>query len=228
MIDTTITEKNIINYLEGCQFILDIYFNNFILNYNWVYENEKSPSLTQISEFLSTKTDLELSEIFRYDKNDNTLENKKYLNRQTYKDFSTLNREGLYRKILSHILTIMKPNEIRRLELDRLMIIKQNNPVENIDKLIQETQKTSNIVELIKSRNLSTNDIRDYYLDYDYATHIFDCTGKQYFNKCLESYIQNIPVELMKEIEVNGDELKYKQKYLKYKQKYLELKKEKN
>lgn len=46
------TNQKIINYLEGCNFILDLYFNHRIRNIKWIYNYETSPKLKEISDFL--------------------------------------------------------------------------------------------------------------------------------------------------------------------------------
>ena len=43
------------NYLEGCQFIFDLYFNNTINNYRWYYKYEEAPTLTNLALFFYKK-----------------------------------------------------------------------------------------------------------------------------------------------------------------------------
>jgi 5'-3' exonuclease len=63
-IDNKINNDIIINYLEGCNFIFDLYINNNIKNYNWYYKYEYAPYLNDIYIYLKDKNYKELNNIF--------------------------------------------------------------------------------------------------------------------------------------------------------------------
>lgn len=53
MVRNQIVQNQMIsNYLEGCMFIFDLYINNHIKSYSWVYRYETSPSLYDIEKYL--------------------------------------------------------------------------------------------------------------------------------------------------------------------------------
>ena len=76
-----IGNEQINNYLEGCQFIFDLYINNKIKNYNWVYKYETSPHLNEIYSYLQNKDVDNLKDIFNYTNSNNS---KKFLSYNTY------------------------------------------------------------------------------------------------------------------------------------------------
>jgi hypothetical protein len=77
------TQSQIYNYLEGCQFIFDIYINNTLRNYDWYYRYEKSPTLSEITSAVESKSSDELKIIFDYTKNSDNY----YLTPNTYQRY---------------------------------------------------------------------------------------------------------------------------------------------
>jgi hypothetical protein len=93
--------NKVIKYLQGCQFIFDLYFLNNIRNYKWFYPFEKSPSLKELKIFFRNNNNYE--EIFNYMENNN---NDKYLTMETYIRYIEDNKS----KILSDISIRIDPN----------------------------------------------------------------------------------------------------------------------
>ena len=77
------SKEQIYNYLEGCNFIFDIYINNNLLNYNWCYMYEHSPSLSEIYEETKYLSHEELKNIFDYTKKADNM----YLTADTYQQY---------------------------------------------------------------------------------------------------------------------------------------------
>ena len=96
-----INDEQIQNYLEGYSFILDIYFNNSLKNYRWIYNYKKAPSLAQLNTFLSTKNDeCVLRELFDYTKSYKDT----YLDLETYLKFKSNNTTEILRILLEKII----------------------------------------------------------------------------------------------------------------------------
>jgi hypothetical protein len=94
-------DEQIHKYLQGYSFILDIYFNNTLKNYKWIYNYEKAPTLAQINKFLEDKNDeCVLRELFDYTKKNND----NYLDTETYLQFTNDNQTGIIRKLLEKIM----------------------------------------------------------------------------------------------------------------------------
>ena len=94
-------EDVVINYLEGCKFIFDIYLNNNLDNYKWFYKYHNSPTLTEIYNFLSKniKDKEYILNIFNYvKKNDG-----KYLNYTNYKEYSNNYKFKIFSDIIFNI-----------------------------------------------------------------------------------------------------------------------------
>jgi hypothetical protein len=97
--DETNIDNIIIEYLRGCKFVFDIYFNNDVPNYKWYYPFEKSPMLAQISRFLSSRRDGELEQIFaNSDKKRGT-----YFNLDGYKKYIAENTNNILLKFMMKI-----------------------------------------------------------------------------------------------------------------------------
>ena len=91
----------IINYLEGCKFIFDIYLNNNLDNYKWFYKYHNSPTLTEIYNFLSKniKDKKYILNIFNYVKKNDS----KYLNYTNYKEYSNNYKFKIFSDIIFNI-----------------------------------------------------------------------------------------------------------------------------
>lgn len=88
-------------YLEGCQFIFDLYYLNKINNYKWFYPYESAPSLKELLKYLNKNKDYK--QIFNYT-NDNDI--SQYLSITSYKEYMEDNKN----KILLDILHKINPN----------------------------------------------------------------------------------------------------------------------
>jgi hypothetical protein len=99
--DLPINNIQMQQYLQGYSFILDIYFNNTLKNYKWIYNYEKAPTLAEIHRFLEDKNDeCVLRELFDYTKKNNDY----YLNTETYLQFTSDNQTEILRRLLEKIM----------------------------------------------------------------------------------------------------------------------------
>ena len=123
------TNDIIINYLEGCKFIFDIYLNNNLNNYKWYYKYHNSPTLMEIYNFLSKniKDKKYILNIFNYAKNNDG----KYLNYTNYKEYSNNYKFKIFSDIIFNIT-------------NKKIFISQNN-----FNYIKQTYLTYNNVEKI-------------------------------------------------------------------------------
>ena len=133
----TYSDAKINNYLQGYQFILDIYFNNILKNYKWHYAHSDSPTLTEVVTFMSKKTEAELLAIFDYTNGgrDITSVNLQYLNAESYGLYSNENKE----KIIKDAIKRINNNETFTEPLNDLK--KKYFTVNNIDKIIKCNNK---------------------------------------------------------------------------------------
>lgn len=189
-----LNERKIENYLEGCSFILDIYLNNNLKNYEWFYNYDSSPTITEIIKFMKDKDDTMLSTIFNYNKSGKSIfDTLKYLNFETYKDFIDKNKSDAIKKIAKNIIT---------------------------KTIIDPTLQSTALIDL---ERMDKNKIFETYFTYSNVEHIYECLpDKQNIDKCFEINLSDIKSDSDVEI-INGDII-FKQKYLKYKAKYLSLK----
>ena len=111
-----LNDQQIINYLEGCKFIFDIYINNTLENYNWVYNYEVAPNLIDIYNFLKNKTSKELEELFDYTKN----YRHQYLTYKTYNKYINYLKFKNIKNILKKFNGNIKIN-IRHSNIESLM-----------------------------------------------------------------------------------------------------------
>jgi hypothetical protein len=100
-------------YCEGCDFILDLYFNNNIKNYYWYYPYEKSPRCNEISKYINDNI-ADIRNVFDYTNKTPSHSLKprstsyRYFSRDQYKEYINL----LLERTLSSIKE--KINEKRR------------------------------------------------------------------------------------------------------------------
>ena len=207
MSSSKIINKQIKNYLEGCQFIFDIYLNNKIKNYNWVYNYESAPYLENIYSYLKDKELDELEEIFNYVGNNNP---NKFLSYKTYQDYM----EYLKKR---NIINILKKNKIR---------------VNITDDNIQDLEKEYFVYRNIK--NIFQCSSNKKYINKCIDIQIYDIPDKMIVDIDIDTINMNVNlIKIVKTQHVNiinkniilpeliGGE--YKNKYLKYKNKYLNL-----
>jgi len=191
-----LSKDKIENYLEGYQFIFDLYFKGDIINYKWLYQFDKAPSLKQIYEYLKDKNLNELNKIFDYSHGIDIKKNLKYFDLTTYKKYIDDNKNNIFRDIIKKI---MKVNKIK------------NN--QNID----ATPLTSTILtEYFTYENIET-----IYKCYN-SLYIQHCINSDIIMINSNNYDTNIRYELLG--GGLSDNTLY-QKYIKYKNKYLLLKK---
>lgn len=90
-------DKQIINYLEGCNFILELYINNNIKNYNWIYKYKTVPKLIEIHNFIKNNID-NIYNIFDF----NNHLSDKYLDLENYeKYFKYLKDKIIFNKLIN-------------------------------------------------------------------------------------------------------------------------------
>ena len=91
------SEAQIINYLEGCKFIFDLYITNNLKTYNWFYKYEVAPNLQEIYSFLKLKSVDEFDYIFDYVKKQDPT---KFLSYSSYQIYIDLIKYKTKKKIL--------------------------------------------------------------------------------------------------------------------------------
>ena len=191
-----IDEEKLENYLEGYSFILDIYFNNNLKNYEWVYKYNNAPTITEIVTFINSKRISIIPSLFNYvnkrgSKNDIN-QTKTYMNFQNYALF---------------------------VEKTKLVLVK-NIAKKIIDKTIIEERKQKALDDLDK---MDKNMIMITYFTYSNVSIIFECSENYYLNKCIE--VNLLELSSSDPVKINSDgNLEFEKKYLKYKTKYLALK----
>jgi hypothetical protein len=187
------------NYLEGFSFILDLYLNNRLKNYEWYFKYNSSPTIHEIHHYM-IKNKSTLNEIFNYAKS-NSYTKLKYMNLATYRQFLDNSQLKLLKAIANNV----------------------------IDKSVSFTpaDKLTRKMELERLTITSSEYILETYFTYNNVPFIFECGDNFYVNKCLEGTIVDSIEDYQIDIVVNPlDDLEIKKKYLKYKAKYIELKKQ--
>jgi hypothetical protein len=203
--DKISTEDMLKKYCEGCNFILDLYYNNNLQNYYWYYSFDRSPRANEISNYIKTKVIngdpfgkmTRYFSIFNYFKlplpSPHTLtkssDDYEYFSREQYIAYSS--------RMIQQILTSIK------------------------DKINEDRRKKG----LLEYSDNSSSFI------YENIDIIYSCINKTYFNKCIDYHIDLSEAERPENItSLNKNNFTggYYQKYLKYKNKYLNLKNNKN
>lgn len=118
-------EDKIKNYLEGCAFILDIYLNNNLKNYEWFYKYDSSPTITEIVSFME-KPNLDYESVFDYVKNKNIFRSLKYLNVENYTIFRNQAKLDLITKIAKKIIVNTIDLKDQKQKLDELNNMDKN------------------------------------------------------------------------------------------------------
>ncbi len=192
---SSIDDNQLQNYLEGYSFILDIYFNNSLKNYRWIYNYTNSPNLAQLNTFLSTKNDeCVLRELFDYTKNyKNT-----YLDTETYLRFTSNNTTAILSNLLEKIIVAKK-------KFNQLAV------------LYSPTTDKVKMNELYRNYFIYDEETLNILYNCDGEKYINKCVD-------VENFIP-IPLSSEYERPIDTTLLGgYYQKYLKYKNKYLSLK----
>lgn len=167
IITNTIDHNQIINYLEGCEFIKDIYFNNKIKNLEWYYHFESSPTLKQLVEFINSHSISELIRFSDYTKFNLTL--TKYLNHEQYHKYVKHTRELMIKNVIKNIIEQIKPTNpsnptlvLTEMDKDLDYLISQYLIYDNI-KYIFDCSNALYLKECLKLGNLE--DIKPFYSD---------------------------------------------------------------
>ena len=92
------------NYLEGYQFIFDLYYLNNIKNYRWVYPYEKAPTLNEIAKYLKKIKLEDFTTVFDYTNGVITSVDKSYFNFITYKKYIDDNKNKILKNIIENIM----------------------------------------------------------------------------------------------------------------------------
>jgi hypothetical protein len=190
------------SYCEGCNFILDIYFNNNLQNYYWYYPFEKSPRADEICDYIQREiidgdpSQVEMNRrffgIFNYDAYPGRHSLSRgadamfsYFSRDQYTAFSNSIKDGIFRSIKDRI---------------------------NADRT---------------AKGLAIYDTNEEAFIYENIPLIYACTNVTFFNKCVDYHVDlsNAGDEANKTV-LTTDNFRggYYKKYIKYKQKYLALK----
>lgn len=96
--------KIIKKYLEGCQFIFDLYFLNDIKNYKWHYTYDYSPKVSQIVSYLKSFRTAERPPLFDYSNGLKIKETFNYMDIPMYKAYSLENKNKALRGIYERIV----------------------------------------------------------------------------------------------------------------------------
>jgi hypothetical protein len=99
-----LTDDVIIKYLQGYQFIFDLYYNNNIKNYKWFYPHEVAPTLNEIATFLTT-TQIPMTTVFDYTNGIDIRRDLNFFNLATYKKYIEDNKDKIIRNIIRNIIT---------------------------------------------------------------------------------------------------------------------------
>jgi len=83
------------NYLEGCLFIFDLYINNHIKDYSWVYRYESAPTLKEIAIYLENNSMDKIMYSYNI--------NKKYLTLISYAKYMTDYKNMIILDLIHHI-----------------------------------------------------------------------------------------------------------------------------
>lgn len=96
--------KIIKKYLEGCQFIFDLYFINEIKNYKWHYTYDFSPKVSEIVAYLKTIPSVDRPALFDYSNGLNIKAKFDYMDIPMYKAYSLENKNKALRDIYERIV----------------------------------------------------------------------------------------------------------------------------
>ena len=189
-----LSEDKMTNYLQGYQFIFDLYFKSDIKNYKWLYKYDEAPTLDEIHTYLKDKNSDQLNRIFDYSQGINIRTDLKYFDFSTYKKYIDDNKNNILRNIIKKIIieTGIKPEV-------------------NID--------TIPLTPEILSKYITYRNIETIYKCHN-ALYIQGCLNSDVLMSNPLDYDTDIKVELLGGGVVDN----YYQKYLKYKNKYLTLK----
>jgi len=96
-------DKMIKKYLEGCQFIFDLYFLNDIKNYKWHYTYNTAPHLKDVVSFLKKLPVSDYKTIFDYSNGLNIKRDFQYMDLDFYKSYSDENKNKIFREIYNRV-----------------------------------------------------------------------------------------------------------------------------
>jgi hypothetical protein len=152
------------NYLQGCQFILDIYLNNSLKNYKWHYKYNDSPTIMEIITFMTGKSELELNQLFDYTNGGTTITSNtlKYLNATSYRTYSGENKE----KIIKSAIKKINPSEnVSDTTVDLAELKRKYFTLSNVEKIVnchnkQYFNKCIEVDELVPNEEYTNKEIR--------------------------------------------------------------------
>jgi len=99
-----VSESNISLYLQGYQFIFDLYYLNNLKNYKWYYPHDTAPTLKEIVTFLKAKRPEELPALFDYTHTIDIKTDLNYFDLATYKKYIDDNKDKILRNIIANII----------------------------------------------------------------------------------------------------------------------------
>jgi len=103
---TPLPNSIILNYIQGYQFIFDLYFLNNIKNYKWLYPYDTAPTLKEIALFLNG-IDIDKVESISYNDINPSL-NLEYFDFFSYKKYIDDNKNKILRNIIKNIIFAKK------------------------------------------------------------------------------------------------------------------------
>lgn len=92
--------EQIMNYLEGYMFIFDIYMNDMVMNYKWVYRYNNAPTLNNLKQFFTNIKKENIQNVFNYNKEQY---NNVYLDSEDYTKYINDNKINLHKQIINNI-----------------------------------------------------------------------------------------------------------------------------
>lgn len=232
------TDQQIINYLEGYQFILDLYFNNFgvVLNNFWYYKYAVTPTIAQIIAYLDIH-DLPNYVVANNPKYFTAVEYQNYLNRLV--DINYQIALNSIKKLTGRNLIRVGYDDLIKLGRNReeptLNIIFDCEGKKYINKCVIDDEVIESPIEFIiriraRGRTI-TNSIQPTLLlqcpesvDSAESTSILNPSAQAFQPKKFVQSGKGVKLEQKEQKEQEEN----KKKYLKYKAKYLDLKKRLN
>jgi len=196
------------NYLEGCKFIFDLYFNNEIKDYHWYYKYERTPILKNILQYSKENKNIFGNLKFNY--------NNKVFDEIKYSKFYEHNKNVILINIMNNIIQNAKGTEIN-VSGDISEYQTKTRVSLSYDQRGNKTYSNTKIEYNITDVDLI--ELKKIYLIYSNIPIIYNCFNKKYLNKCLDINTELLDFSTI--VKQNGG---YKNKYLKYKEKYLKLK----
>lgn len=181
-------DAKIKKYLEGCQFIFDLYFTGEVKNFKWYYSYENSPQISEIHKYLKKIKSEDLPVEFDYVNGNEMRTDLNYFNSDTYTTYIEDNKDKILRNIITNII--------------------KTKPIITTDDPLTMTLTEENIIKYINYANVKY--IYDCYNKL-YLNNCLNYDGNP-IDPNLEKYNVTFSEELLSD-NFYKKYLKYKQKY---------------